>query len=172
MKKKYTNQASKYHSNIYSEDGPKSKAAPNYNKADTEIKSRELKPSPASMDLTPSTLDEAKSLRKSYKAGQESGDSYIKSATQPYKELADLKEEGFNRAIKSGVDKAAIKRLESREKALGGSKKVTKKIRKKEKLKQAGEYIRKNADSLGAGAAIVGGGLYATFVAGKPKKKE
>ena len=166
MKKKYTNQASKYHSSIFSEDGPKSKAAPNYTNPDTELKSRELKPSPASTEMRQSTLDEANSLRRSYKAGQESGDPFIQAATQPYKEIAELKEEKFQKTLKSAVDRGEIERYKKRESDLGGAKKVSKKIARKKAMQKANEKIKKNLDTIGAGAAIVGGGLYRTITAG------
>ena len=151
-------------------DHMKSRNAMQLRGGDDEIKGKQLKATPSKMDLSQSSLDEAKSLRKSYKAGQESGDSYIKSATQPYGELADLKEREFQRVLKN--ESGQVKRYQEREKKLGGSTKVTKKINRKEKVKKFGKKVMKNLDSIGAGAAIVGGGLYATLVAGKPKRKE
>jgi hypothetical protein len=136
--------------------------------SDDEIKGKELKATPIKKDLPESSLDEAKRLRESYKAGQESGDDFVKSSTSTYGELADLKEKEFQRVLKN--ERGENQRYKEREAKLGGKNKVTKKIERKEKLNKFGKKVMKNLDSIGAGAAIVGGGLYATLVAGKPKR--
>lgn len=152
MKKKYTNQASKYHGDIYSEGGDKSKSSPNFNGRYDDVQSKKLEPSSTRLQQM---QDEDVERRWA-----NSPDTIEPDSMRLDKEKTKNKYEKKDTEFKNNIEKiglqAKIRNYEAREKKMGGSKAVTKKIKRR-------EWYKKNAADIRTGAGIAAGGTYATF---------
>jgi hypothetical protein len=133
MKKKYTNQATKSHSSLYSESGPKSKAASNFSGRAEDVPSKKLEKT----EISNPVRDEMSS--REYANSKTSEDespalSRFKEGVKKDYEIKDTK-------MKNDLDKATLERkvknYEDREKKLGGSKAVSKKIKRREFARKA-----------------------------------
>ena len=146
MKKKYTNQATKSHSGLYSESGPKSKAASNFSGRDEDVPSKKLEKTEISNDVK----DEMNS--REYANSKTSEDE--SPALARFKEVVKKDYEIKDTKMKNDLDKATleskVKRYEEREKKLGGDKAVSKKIKRREFARKATPF---------AALTTIGGGV-------------
>jgi len=153
MKKKYTNQASKYHGDIYSEGGDKSKSSPNFNGRYDDIQSKKLEKTE-----TPESDVSMEMRNRTYVNTPDSEDThpYESQLKKSIKKDYESKDKDLRNAIDKKTLERKIKKYEERENKMGGSKAVSKKIKRR-------EWYKKNAGDIKTGAGIAAGGTYATF---------
>ncbi|MEY4332364.1 MAG: hypothetical protein RLZZ196_1102 [Bacteroidota bacterium] len=157
MKKKSTNQATKHHAGLFTETGAKSKAAPNFNGRgsepvgkypDSEIQSKK----PEQEAIIPRIDDQmAEMKQREFVSREDPEDSYTMAIG---KELQKKKYEAKDKDLKNALDKSTlekkVKYYQERENKMGGSKAVSKKIKRK-------EFARKAAGP--TALTLIGGGL-------------
>jgi hypothetical protein len=153
MKKKYTNQASKYHSSIYSEGGDKSKSSPNFTGRNDDIQSKKLEKTEI-----PETDAAVEMKNRTYANTPDSENThpYESQLKKSMKKDYEAKDKDLKNAIDKKTLERKVKKYEERENKMGGSKAVTKKIKRR-------EWYKKNAGDIRTGAGVAAGGTYATF---------
>lgn len=153
MKKKSSNQASKYHGNIYSEGGDKSKSSPNFNGRYDDIQSKKLEKAEI-----PESNAAIEIKNRAYVNAPDSEDThpYESQLKKSMKKDYESKDKDLKNAIDKKTLERKLKKYEERENKMGGSKAVSKKIKRR-------EWYKKNAGDIKTGVGVAAGGTYATF---------
>ena len=146
MKKKYTNQATKSHSSLYSETGPKSKAASNFSGRGEDTPSKKLEKT----EIQNPVKDEMGSREMANSKPREDESAMETNFKERVKKDWEAKDTKLKNDIDKAVLESKVKRYEEREKKLGGDKAVSKKIKRREFAKKAAPF---------AALTTIGGGV-------------